>query len=158
MTCLPKVRQSITVCKQPSLRTFVQKRKIETHKIRLYGPSKILPGPKNLIKLDHIFVHWFDIVQFEWRMGISDWNWLILRIWLAMKRYKGFTLFTFISKIKENRNTWCKFFKLEISCKFANPEVSFREFDGFMKNYFDNYIFWRQGWSLGRESYDAWMN
>ena len=93
--------QSITVCKQPPVRTFLQKRKIETHKIRLII----------------FFVHWFDIVQFEWRMGISDWNWSILHIWLVRKRYKWFTLFTFISKIKENRSTRCKFFKLEISCK-----------------------------------------
>ena len=138
---------------------FRPKRKIETHKIRLYGPFKILPGPKNLIKLDHIFVHWFDIVQFEWRMGISDWNWLILRIWLAMKRYKWFILFTFFQRSKKiethdaNFQTW--------NCMYiANPKVYFREFDGFMKKLFWQLHFFvgSQGWSPGMESYDEWLN
>ena len=133
--------QSITVCKQPRLRTFVQKRKTETHKIRLYGPFDILPGPKNLIKQDHISCTLIWHVQLEWRMGISDWNWSILHIWLVMKRYKWFTLFTFISKIKENRNIWCKFFKLEISWISQTLKSISENLMASWKNYFDNYIF-----------------
>ena len=138
--------QSITVCKQPRLRTFVQKRKTETHKIRLYGPFDILPGPKNLIKQDHISCTLIWHVQLEWRMGISDWNWSILHIWLVMKRYKWFTLFTFISKIKENRNIWCKFFKLEISWISQTLKSISENLMASWKNYFDNYIFcWQSG-------------
>ena len=77
-------------------------------------------------------------------MGISEWNWSILHIWQVTKRYKWFTLSTFIPKIKENRNTRCKFFKLEISCVLQTLKSISENLMASWKNHFDNYIFCRQ--------------
>lgn len=64
--------QSITVWKTSPVRTFVQKRNIDTHKIRVHGPLEKLSRPKNLIKLDHIFctLIWYCLI---WMKNLHIW-------------------------------------------------------------------------------------
>ena len=138
---MPKVRQSITVCKQPSLRTFVQKRKIETHKIRLYGPSKILPGPKKLIKLDHIFCTFVNTFYPIWMKNGYIWLKLVDIAHLAGDE-KVQMIYTFHIYIKVQRKSkyMMQIFQTRNFMNIANLE------ENFMASwiFFDNYNFCMQ--------------
>ena len=72
-------------------------------------------------------------------------------------------IYTFHIYFKDQRKSKSKsmhFFQAWNFMYIANPEVYFRDFDGFMKKLFWqlNFFVGSQGWSLGLESYDAWMN